>query len=120
MATSLPRSPQDVPAIHFVGAGDDLRAAMELARNWDYAISHHPRATRMLPAVRGRLVVVTLASLADAVAAIVPPATPVIALADTPGNSPPEGVYALPLPVRPARLRALLEPASENPGEIHR
>ena len=53
VAASPQRSPQDVPAIHFVGAGDDLRAAMELARNWDYAISHHPRATGMLPAVRG-------------------------------------------------------------------
>jgi signal transduction histidine kinase len=109
VAASPQRPPPDVPAIHFVGAGDDLRAAMELARNWGYAISHHPLATRMPPAVRGRLVVVTLASLADAVAAIVPPATPVIALADIPGYSPPQGSYALPLPVRPARLRALLD-----------
>jgi signal transduction histidine kinase len=108
VATSLPPSPQDVPAIHFVGAGDDLRAAMELARNWDYAISHNPRATGKLPAVRGPLVVVTLASLADAVAAIVPPATPVILLADTPGDGPRLGTYVMPLPVRPARLRALL------------
>ena len=82
---------------------------MELARNWGYAISHHPLATRMPPAVRGSLVVVTLASLADAVAAIVPPTTPVIALADIPGYRPPQGSYALPLPVRPARLRALLD-----------
>jgi signal transduction histidine kinase len=108
VAASPPRPSQDAPALHFFGAGDDLRAAMELARSWGYAISHHPLATRMPPAVRGRLVVVTLASLADAVAAIVPPATPVIVLADTPDHSPLPGTYALPLPLRPARLRALL------------
>jgi signal transduction histidine kinase len=108
MAANRTRPPE-VPALHFVGAGDDLRAAMELARNWDYAISHDPQATGTPPAGRGHLVVVTLASLADVVAAIVPPGTPVITLADTPGHSPPPGnTYALPLPLRPAGLRALL------------
>lgn len=101
--------PQDILAILFVGTGDDLRAAMEHSRKWGYAVSHGPPPAGMVPTTTGRLIVVTLASLADTAAAAVPAGTPLIALNDEPGRSLPQGTHVLPLPLRPARLRALLD-----------
>ncbi len=108
-AARLPTPPASVPAIHFIGAGEALRAAMELAHNWNYAVSHEAEASGRLPANFQRLVIVTLASLAGAVRAAYPAAIPVIALVDTTDTALPEGVRRLPVPVRPARLRALLD-----------
>jgi len=94
--------------IHFIGAGDALQAAMGLARSWDYAVSWQPSGDTLLPEFRRPMIVVTLASLAGAVRATVPLPTPIIALADIPAAAMPEGVFPLLLPLRPAKLRALL------------
>jgi hypothetical protein len=96
-------------AIHFVGQGDDLQAAMGLARSWDYAVSHQPAADAAPPEIRRRIVVITLASQAAMLRNTWPAATPLIVLVDTPGSDLPAGIYPLSLPLRPAKLRALLE-----------
>ena len=114
--TGLPRheiaisaKPEDEAAIHFVGQGDDLQAAMGLARSWDYAVSHQPTADAAPPGIRRRIVVIALASQVATVRKAWPEATPVIALVDTREVDLPAGVYPLSLPLRPAKLRALLE-----------
>jgi anti-sigma regulatory factor (Ser/Thr protein kinase) len=106
---AIPAKPMNEAAIHFFGQGDDLQAAMGLARSWDYAVSHQPNADTALPDIRRRLVVIALASQAATVRKTWPEATPVIALVDTREVDLPAGVYPLSLPLRPAKLRALLE-----------
>ena len=96
-------------AIHFVGQSDDLRAAMGLARSWDYAVSHQPTADAAPAGIRRHIVVIAPASLAATVRNTWPESTPVIALVDTREVDLPAGVYPLSLPLRPAKLRALLE-----------
>ena len=96
-------------AIHFIGQGEDLQAAMGLARSWHYAVSHQPDADASPPDILRRIVIMTLASQATTVRAIYPVATPIIALVDTRETNLPDGVYPLSLPLRPAKLRALLE-----------
>ena len=105
---SAPPAANDV-AIHFVGQGDELQAAMGLARSWNYAVSQTTAADGPPPAILKRMVVITLGSLAATVRSACPPATPVIALVDLPDASLPAGVHALSSPLRPAKLRALLE-----------
>ena len=101
--------PPNEVAIHFVGQGDELQAAMGLARSWNYAVSQTTAADGPPPAILRRMVVITLGNLAAAVRSACPPATPVIVLVDQPDSSLPEGVHALSSPLRPAKLRALLE-----------
>ena len=96
-------------AIHFVGQSDDLRAAMGLARSWDYAVSQQPTADAAPAGIRRHIVVIAPASLAATVRNTWPESTPVIALVDTRETDLPAGVYPLSLPLRPAKLRALLE-----------
>ena len=96
-------------AIHFVGQSDDLRAAMGLARSWDYVVSHQPTADAAPAGIRRHIVVIAPARLAATVRNTWPESTPVIALVDTREADLPAGVYPLSLPLRPAKLRALLE-----------
>ncbi|MGA9395680.1 MAG: ATP-binding protein [Azonexus sp.] len=95
-------------AIHFIGSGDALQAAIGLVRSWDYAVSWQPSSATPLPVIQRPMVAVTLASLAGAAHAICPPTTPMIALVDLPETALPEGVFPLSMPLRPAKLRALL------------
>jgi hypothetical protein len=55
------------------------------------------------------MVFVTVARLAAAVRDATPTAAPVIVLGDAPEIRLPEGVYPLSIPLRPAKLRALLD-----------
>lgn len=54
------------------------------------------------------MVLVTVPGLAEAVRYAAPETTPVIVLGDARETHLPEGVYPLPMPLRPAKLRALL------------
>ncbi len=96
-------------AIHFIGDGDDLLTAMTLAGSWNYTVSHEPTLGSLLPDNRRQMVFVTVARLAAAVRDATPAATPVIVLCDDAEIRLPEGVYPLSLPLRPAKLRALLD-----------
>lgn len=94
--------------IHFVGDSGDLRACMELARNWRHEISHDPAGGGAAPQSRRPRIIVTLASLAAQVRAADPAGAPIIAL-DNGHESPlPDDCHLLSLPVRPAKFRALL------------
>jgi two-component system, sensor histidine kinase len=106
--TISPAPAGNAVAIHFIGAGDALQAAMGLVRSWDYAVSWQPSGAAPLPEFRCPMIVVTLASLAGVVRAINLMTTPMIALVDLPEATMPDGVFTLSLPLRPAKLRALL------------
>jgi hypothetical protein len=94
--------------IHFVGDSGDLRACMELARNWRHAISHDATAGGPAPESRRPRIIVTLASLAARVRAADPTGAPIIALDDGHESPLPDDSRLLSLPVRPAKFRALL------------
>ncbi|MBP5996629.1 MAG: hypothetical protein KA535_01645 [Azonexus sp.] len=95
-------------AVHFIGEGDNLLAALSLAVSWNYSISHEPAPGRRSPEDYRHMVLVTIPGLAEAVRYAAPEATPVIVLGDARETHLPEGVYPLPMPLRPAKLRALL------------
>ncbi len=94
--------------IHFAGDSSDLRACMEMARNWHYALSHDPTGSGRAPASHRPLIIVTLASLAAQVRAVDPTGAPIIALDDGRDAPLPHDSHRLSLPVRPAKFRALL------------
>ena len=107
-AATLSEPAQSGVIIHFVGDSSDLRACMEMARNWHHALSHDPTGGGRVPASHRPLIIVTLASLAARVRAADPTGTPIIALNDGQDAPLPHDSHRLSLPVRPAKFRALL------------
>jgi len=97
-----------LPAAHFIGQGDDLEEAMALVRGWNYPVSQEIDVGPRLPGPRQPTLVVTVANLAPSVRRLTPDGTPVIVLVADEDQYLPEGVYPLQVPVRPAKLRALL------------
>ncbi len=108
VATTPSEPAQGGAIIHFVGDSGDLRACMELARNWRHEISHDPTGGGRAPASRRPRIIVTLASLAARVRAADPAGAPIIALDDGREFPLPDDSHLLSLPVRPAKFRALL------------
>ncbi len=97
-----------LPAVHFIGQGDNLEEAMGLVRGWNYPVSQETEVGDRIPCPRQPMLVITVAALAYAVRRLTPEGTPVIVIdADELGRLP-ESVYPLHAPVRPAKLRALL------------
>lgn len=97
-----------LPAVHFIGQGDNLEEAMGLVRGWNYPVSQETEVGDRIPCPRQPMLVITVAALAYAVRRLTPEGTPVIVIdADELGRLP-ESVYPLHSPVRPAKLRALL------------
>ena len=99
---------QSPPAgkVHFIGHSDDLMACLKLVENWHYAVSRweHVNSVR---APQDALLVVD-AELVDSVGNEQAPGTPMIVLVKDGDQKLPPGTHALPTPVRPAKLRALL------------
>jgi signal transduction histidine kinase len=95
--------------VHFIGKSDELQVAMALAGSWHYIVSHEPLPSSQLSDPHRQMLFVTEARLATAVRDMTPAAAPVIVLSDDPAIHLPEGVYSLPVPLRPAKLRALLD-----------
>jgi len=104
----LPPEPLAAPLgkVYCIGSTDALHECITLAENWNYAVSHADGADDAAPPNNN--VIICEMALADAVSRELAADTPLIVL--TIGDHPaiPPGAHALPLPVRPARLRALL------------
>jgi anti-sigma regulatory factor (Ser/Thr protein kinase) len=95
--------------LFLVGESPALVEVMELAGDWNHPV-RKARVAELAAIVATRpCIVVTTAAQAAAARAACPPDTPVVALADAAAASLPGNVYALGLPVRPAKLRALLD-----------
>jgi len=92
--------------VHCIGNSDDLRASAELLGHWGYEVVCRPSG-HAGPELKDSVVIADQDALGALCGGQAPP-MPVIVLArETPGKLP-EGVHALPLPLRPAKLRALL------------
>ena len=108
-ALATPSGPeQSGVTIYFVGDSSDLRQCMEMAMNWNHALSHDATGSGRPPESHQPLIIVTLASLAAQVRAADPTGAPIIALDDGRNSPLPHDSHLLSLPVRPAKFRALL------------
>lgn len=103
--------PNETPAqtaekVHCIGNSDEMVACIGLLKGWGYAVSTTDGAGTERPPEN--TVLITDAALADQVSAELAPGTPLIVLVEASGSALPAGSHALPAPVRPAKLRALL------------
>ncbi|PKO36569.1 MAG: hypothetical protein CVU33_17695 [Betaproteobacteria bacterium HGW-Betaproteobacteria-6] len=90
--------------VHCIGQSAEMQACIGLLKGWGYAVSTTDGSER----APDNTVLVVDASLAAGVDAELMPGTPLVVLVDTVGQAIPAGAHALPTPVRPAKLRALL------------
>jgi anti-sigma regulatory factor (Ser/Thr protein kinase) len=101
---------EQVPAtlgkVHCIGNSEALFECIRLAEHWNYAVSHSDGADNT-PAPRNCIIICEMA-LAEAISHELPASTPLIVLSSGENQHIPPGAHALPQPVRPARLRALL------------
>ena len=91
--------------VHFIGNSTDIVTCRKLVESWNYATSKEG-VTRQRPP-QDTLIIVD-AARAVAVSAEQAPGTPLIVLVANHDQALPAGAHALPTPVRPAKLRALL------------
>jgi len=109
MTSSAPLSARESgPGIHFVGASEDIRSAIELVRNWGYQITQEVAPEGEPKNLPQRTLIITEAALADIVCERYPDLNAVIALSKVPGETLASGVQPLLTPIRPAKLRALI------------
>jgi hypothetical protein len=103
------RSTTTAPTIHFIGNSDDIRAAVELVRNWGYNVSQQLALNAVSIVLPLRTIIITEASFAATVDARYPEHGAIISLCTRTGSEAlPKGVQELMTPVRPAKLRALI------------
>jgi Histidine kinase-, DNA gyrase B-, and HSP90-like ATPase len=95
--------------LFLVGESPVLADVMELAGDWNYPVRRTLGTGLAAMATARDCIVITTAAEAAAARAACPPDTPVVVLADDVSAGLPGNVHALAVPVRPAKLRALLE-----------
>lgn len=91
--------------VHCIGDSKDMEACISLLDGWGFAVSVNDGFNERAPE---NTVVVTDAALASRVSTELAPGVPIIVLGAVAGQVLPAGSHALPSPVRPAKLRALL------------
>jgi hypothetical protein len=99
--------------LYCVGRSEALKAAIELTRGWGYATLQHDEISTTLPPLPFNTIVLSEIELAGDIRAIWPGNLSLIVLKpeDTAAEivqNLPEGTLTLSLPLRPAKLRALL------------
>ena len=94
--------------IHFIGDSGELHAAMELAFGWEFLCSQDNSLKDNGIPLPATTLIITEAPLAAAVRERYPENTQIIALTSSPDEALPPGVQGFLVPVRPARLRALI------------
>ena len=103
-----PPSQESAGAIHFIGDSIDIRAGLVLAENWGYTVSREPGLGTQAPQIPRGALLVTEARLASPLRRLLPGDQTMIVLSDGTTDLADEGYHTLPTPVRPAKLRALL------------
>jgi hypothetical protein len=96
------------PEILFVGAGEELDSASELAQSWNLPVRRASAPSADMAALARCAIVVTEAVLAEEIRRACPPIVPVIVLAGPDEAPAGPNLHVLALPLRPAKLRALL------------
>lgn len=104
---SLPENqPPTAGKVHFIGNSSDLLACSKLVETWHYAISQDDDTSPKRPPPDALLIID--AELANTVSEEQSSGMPLIVLTKDDKQKLPSGAHALPTPVRPAKLRALL------------
>ena len=114
LAGAPPAVPEPEPAvtagstgrIHCLGNSEELLACSRLIESWGYTVSIND-GTRQ-EALADNVLIIADAALADTASRAQIPGTPLIVLLGDSGLPLPAASHALPTPVRPAKLRALL------------
>lgn len=92
--------------VHCVGTSEEMQACIELMERWDYAVSSdNGQGTERRPE---DAVLISEPELAMAISSEMTAGLPLVVLVRDATQSLPVGAHALPVPVRPAKLRALL------------
>jgi hypothetical protein len=92
--------------VHCIGNSDEMQACIVLLESWGFAVSASDgRTGERAPE---NTVLIADAELAGAVSAELATGTPLIVLVSSAGQALPPDAHALPAPLRPAKLRALL------------
>ncbi|MBS1138847.1 MAG: ATP-binding region, ATPase-like:Histidine kinase N-terminal [Proteobacteria bacterium] len=92
--------------VHCIGTSEEMQACIELMERWDYAVSADDGSrTERRPEDAVLIAEPELAAVASAELAA---GMPLVILVRDPALELPAGAHALPVPVRPAKLRALL------------
>lgn len=92
--------------VHCIGTSDEMVGCVVLLKTWGYAVGISERCgTERLPE---NVVLISDFEHAATASAELAPGTPLIVLVSSAGQALPPGANALPAPVRPAKLRALL------------
>jgi signal transduction histidine kinase len=98
--------PPSLGKVHFIGRSETLKSTMALVASWDYTVCLDDSETpRRAPT---DAVLVVDAEQAAAVNAELAPGRPLIVLSNDAACELPFGAHALPVPIRPAKLRALI------------
>uniref|UniRef100_Q47JF7 histidine kinase n=1 Tax=Dechloromonas aromatica (strain RCB) TaxID=159087 RepID=Q47JF7_DECAR len=98
--------PPQAGKVHCIGTSEEMLSCIELMKRWDYAVSSDDGSrTERRPE---DAVLIAEPELAAAASAELVTGMPLVVLVRDPGASLPAGAHALPVPVRPAKLRALL------------
>jgi len=105
VAQERPRE-QSLGRVHFVGESVELLASRKLIESWNYSVSTDESAN--LEALPDNAVLIVDANVADRVSTAMNGDSPMIVIVDDNKQTLPRGAHALPAPVRPAKLRALL------------
>ncbi len=92
--------------IHCIGDSEDMRACTQLVKSWGYSVSTSEDTAQAIPS--GDALIIADAAQATAAGLAQLPGAPLIVLQGDAGSALPAGAHAVPLPVRPAKLRALL------------
>jgi signal transduction histidine kinase len=92
--------------VHFIGHSVELEACRKLVESWNYLVSAEADTQRQWP--QDNAVIIVNAELAATVCAELAPGRPLIVIVGEDNLPLPEGAHALPAPVRPAKLRALI------------
>ena len=107
---SLPRPQEEatkpVGKIHCIGRSEDMQACIRLVEGWGYTVTVTDSAKK--EALPNDALIIADAAFASATRLAQAPEAPLIVLLDDGPPNLPAGTHALPRPVRPAKLRALL------------
>jgi len=108
IASSSQRQKASVGLVHLIGNSAELAACRELITSWHYETSSGDRQS--VERLRSDTIVICDAdSIPD-----IDPEMALIVLGSNPATAAPRGTHTLTLPLRPARLRALLRASSSR------
>jgi signal transduction histidine kinase len=95
--------------LHFIGRSEALQGIIALVEAWDYTVTAQPDLAEKLPSQSGKRLVLIDANLVDDLLAQHPDVHPVLVItSQDEATNLPDHVVRLTPPIRPAKLRALL------------